>query len=113
MTSTPPAGQRRLSLTRLFTFDGLLRDDDGDEQPDGLAVCLVAGERAALPEHLVVCDLAARLGFATLALRRPVAILEPAGIFPDAIPIYVGRPETVPASCPRVLRERLQALVNG
>jgi hypothetical protein len=98
-----------VQLDTLFTIGGLLDDRDGDGLPDGLRMRIVIGSQAQLPEHLAAVDLAARLGFASLALELPLVCSDrdplPAGI----VPLFVGRPTTVSPTCPA----RLSGLLAG
>jgi hypothetical protein len=81
-----------LQLDTLFTVGALLDDRDGDGLPDALRTRIVLGPRAQRPEHLATVDLAARLGFASLALELPLACADldplPAGIGDGAGPLH-------------------------
>ena len=94
------AGETMLSLDALFTTSGLLADRDGDGLPDTVHARLVVADGAGPPEHLAIVDFAARLGFESLAVTFPLVCTDPATIPPDAIPVYVGRPRTLPPACP-------------
>ncbi len=100
----------RLCLSTLFTAGGLLADRDGDGLPDALRARLIVDERARLPEHQAALDLAARLGFETLALSLPLAVADISAAASDAVPIFLGRPDTLPAACPAALRAALRGL---
>ena len=84
-------------LTTLFSLAGLLIDRDGDELPESIAAALVLGDRAALPEQVAAAHLAARLGYETLCLELPLARFE---FHENAIPLFIGRPDTLAARCP-------------
>jgi len=100
----------RLCLSTLFTAGGLLADRDGDGLPDALRARLIVDERARLPEHQAALDLAARLGFETLALSLPLAAADISAAAGDAVPIFLSRPDTLPAACPAALRAALSGL---
>jgi hypothetical protein len=85
-----------LQLDTLFTIGALLDDRDGDGLPDGLRTRIVTGSQAQRPEHLAAVDLAARLGFASLALELPLACSDhdplPAGPIPSPDLSYAPTP---------------------
>jgi hypothetical protein len=98
-----------LQLDTLFTFGALLDDRDGDGLPDALRARIVLGSRAQRPEHLAAVDLAARLGFASLALELPLVCSDRDPLPASIIPLFVGRPTTVAPTCPA----RLSGLLAG
>src|SRR5689334_17381457 len=98
------------SLDALFTIGGLLADSDGDGLPDSLRACLVVGAEAGQPEHLAAMDLAARLGFESLAVNFPLAYADSTALPADVVPLFIGLPDNLPAACPSVLAEALREL---
>ncbi|MGH2347130.1 MAG: hypothetical protein ACRDG4_18030, partial [Chloroflexota bacterium] len=82
-----------------------------DGLPESVRALLVLGDNAALPEQLAAVNLAARLGFETLALELPLAAIDAVGSdvtkanrIEDRegarIPVYIGRPGTLSRRCP-------------
>ncbi len=102
-----------LSPDNLFAAGGLLDDRDGDTLPDAVRACLVLGPDAGLPEHLAAVDLAARLGFGSMALHRPLVAPHPAPVPSGRIPVHLGRPDTIAPSCPLALAAELAKLAPG
>ena len=102
-----------LQLDTLFTVGPLLDDRDGDGLPDGLRTRIVIGPQAQLPEHLAAVDLAARLGFASLALELPLVCSERDPLPTNIVPLFVGRPTTVSPTCPARLTGLLAGLQQG
>ena len=78
----------------------ILVDTDGDGLPDRVRALLVLGAAAALPEQCAAVDLAARLGFETLALHLPLAVSDPDALPEDRVPLFIGRPGTLSSLCP-------------
>src|SRR5918911_1961450 len=102
-----------VQLDTLFTIRALLDDRDGDGLPDGLRTRIVLGSRAQRPEHLAAVDLAARLGFASLALELPLVCSDHDPLPAAIIPLFVGRPATVSPACPARLSGLLAGLQQG
>ena len=100
-------------LDTLVTVGALLDDRDGDGLPDGLRTRIVIGPRAQRPEHLAAVDLAARLGFASLALELPLVYSHRDPLPASIIPLFVGRPTTVSPTCPARLSGLLAGLQQG
>ncbi|MDB5059649.1 MAG: hypothetical protein JWO59_3121, partial [Chloroflexi bacterium] len=111
MSETNPA---TLFIARLFKSGALLADTDGDGLPDSITGLLVLGAAAALPEQRAAVDLAARLGFETLALHLPLASSDALISLPESrVPVFIGRPGTVSLQCPPELADLLQDLAPG
>src|SRR5438876_6016546 len=102
-----------LQLDTLFTAGALLDDRDGDGLPDALHARIVIGSQAQLPEHLAAVDLAARLGFASLALELPLVCPDCDPLPASIIPLFVGRPATVAPTYPARLIGLLAGLQHG
>ncbi|MYC51475.1 MAG: hypothetical protein F4X47_04060, partial [Gammaproteobacteria bacterium] len=74
-------------LTTLFEIGGLVLDTNGDEVPDFVNASLVTGETPTLAETRAAAEIAARLGFETMALDLPVA----RGTAAEGVLVVVGR----------------------
>src|ERR1700690_2677806 len=102
----------RSLLTTLFTKECLLADYDGDGLPETVRARVILGGQAALPEQRAAVDLAARLGFETLAWQPPLVRWEtPPG--DEHIPVFLGRPHTLSPQCPQALADLLTELLPG
>ena len=74
-------------LTTLFEIGGLVLDTNGDEVPDFVNASLVTGESPTGAETRAAAEIAARLGFETMALDLPVA----RGTAAEGVLVVVGR----------------------
>ena len=74
-------------LTTLFEVGGLVLDTNGDEVPDFVNASLVMGETPTPAEARAAAEIAARLGFETMALDLPLA----RGTEPEGVLVVVGR----------------------
>ena len=74
-------------LTTLFEVGGLVLDTNGDEVPDFVNASLVTGETPTGAETRAAAEIAARLGFETMALDLPVA----RGTAAEGVLVAVGR----------------------
>ena len=74
-------------LTTLFEIGGLVLDTNGDEVPDFVNASLVTGESPTPAETRAAAEIAARLGFETMALDLPVA----RGTAAEGVLVVVGR----------------------
>jgi hypothetical protein len=81
---TPPAPTP--DLTGLFELGVLIGDTNGDSVPDFVNASLVTGPAPTVAEHAAAAEIAARLGFETMALDLPIARDNDA-----PVPIVVGR----------------------
>ena len=82
-----PAASVPGDLTTLFEIGGLVLDTNGDEVPDFVNASLVTGEVPTPAETRAAAEIAARLGFETMALDLPVA----RGTAAEGVLIAVGR----------------------
>ncbi|MDE0260575.1 MAG: M14 family zinc carboxypeptidase [Gammaproteobacteria bacterium] len=82
-----PAASVPGDLTTLFEIGGLVLDTNGDEVPDFVNASLVTGETPTLAETRAAAEIAARLGFETMALDLPVA----RGTAAEGVLVVVGR----------------------
>ena len=81
--SPPPI----VDLTTLFDIGALVLDTNGDSVPDFVNASLVTGDPASPAELRAAAEIAARLGFETMAMDLPIA----RGSDGDGIPIVIGR----------------------
>ena len=82
-----PAASVPGDLTTLFEVGGLVLDTNGDEVPDFVNASLVTGETPTPAETRAAAEIAARLGFETMALDLPVA----RGTAAEGVLVVVGR----------------------
>lgn len=87
----PLSGQERPSagppdLAQLFELGALLLDTNGDSVPDLVSASLVLGDAPSPAEVAAAAEIAARLGFETMALDLPLARGTGGGI-----PVVLGR----------------------
>lgn len=82
----PPATPRPLDLTTLFDFGHLLLDENGDSVPDRLGATLVLAPEPTTAERVAAAEIAARLGFETMALDLPLR----RGVRPGQVGILIG-----------------------
>lgn len=86
-----PAGARAQDappdLADLFELGRLVLDTNGDSVPDLVGASLVTGLAPSVAETAAAAEIAARLGFETMALDLPIA----RGVTATGIPIVVGR----------------------
>ena len=82
-----PAPSTPGDLTTLFEIGGLVLDTNGDEVPDFVNASLVTGEMPTPAETRAAAEIAARLGFETMALDLPVA----RGTAVEGVRVVVGR----------------------
>ncbi len=80
----PPS---RLDLANLFAAGNLVLDENGDGIPDRLGASFVLAEDATPGERAAAAEIAARLGFETMALDLPVE----RGMRPGKIGVLVGQ----------------------
>ena len=85
--SQAPAASVPGDLTTLFDVGGLVLDTNGDEVPDFVNASLVTGEAPTPAETRAAAEIAARLGFETMAMDLPLA----RGAEGDGILVVVGR----------------------
>jgi hypothetical protein len=111
-------------LSELFSLSGLLADRDGDGLADGIRGLLVLSERAGPAEQVAAANLAARLGFETLACEPSLAILDEDGAESAStgqsplsdrqrIPIFLGLPTTLSHACPELAAQLLVHCAPG
>ena len=82
-----PAASVPGDLTTLFEVGGLVLDTNGDEVPDFVNASLVTGETPTPAETRAAAEIAARLGFETMALDLPVG----RGTAAEGVLVVVGR----------------------
>ncbi len=82
-----PAASVPGDLTTLFEVGGLVLDTNGDEVPDFVNASLVTGETPTPAETRAAAEIAARLGFETMALDLPVG----RGTAVEGVLVVVGR----------------------
>ena len=80
------AGPAILSLADPYRLGGLLRDRNGDAVADSVAAALMLGATPSADELAAAADIAARLGFETMAMDLPLG-REPSA---DGVAIAVG-----------------------
>ena len=85
--SQAPAASVPGDLTTLFELGGLVLDTNGDEVPDFVNASLVTGGSPTLAETRAAAEIAARLGFETMAMDLPVSRDAEAG----GVLIVIGR----------------------
>jgi hypothetical protein len=81
------AQEATFDLTGVFDLGGVVLDTNGDGFPDRLGASLLLGPEATPAEVVAASEIAARLGFETMALDLPVE----RGISTDGITIVIGR----------------------
>ena len=82
-----PAASIPGDLTTLFEIGGLVLDTNGDDVPDFVNASLVMEEAPTPAETRAAAEIAARLGFETMALDLPVA----RGTAAEGVLVVVGR----------------------
>ena len=82
----PPATPPPLDLATLFDFGHLLLDENGDSVPDRLGATLVLAPEPTTAERVAAAEIAARLGFETMALDLPLR----RGFRPGQVGILIG-----------------------
>ena len=91
-TRPPPATPPPLDLTTLFDFGHLLLDENGDGVPDRLGATLVLAPEPTTAERAAAAEIAARLGFETMALDLPLR----RGVRPGQVGILIGHRALAP-----------------
>jgi len=87
-----PSTQQPLDLATLFDLGRLVLDTNGDSVPDAVNATLVLGASPSATEQVAAAEIAARLGFETMAMDLPLARgTGSGGAGATAIPIVVGR----------------------
>jgi len=81
------AAQTSPDLATLFELGNLVIDTNGDSVPNLVNASLVMGAAPTVAETAAAAEIAARLGFETMAMDLPIA----RGVTADAIPIVIGR----------------------
>jgi hypothetical protein len=81
------AAQQQADLTTLFDLGQLVLDTNGDSVPDLLNASLVLGPTPSVAETAAATEIAARLGFETMALDLPLA----RGITDSRFAVVIGR----------------------
>ena len=76
-----------IDLATMFELGNLVLDTNGDSVPDLVNASLVLGASPSVAATAAAAEIAARLGFETMAMDLPIA-RGPAG---DAVPIVIGR----------------------
>src|SRR5262245_38137697 len=84
---TQPLSPRAADLATLFAPGGILQDRNGDGIVDFVNARLVLGERPNVGDVSAAADLAARLGFETMAMNLPLSAVPETG----ATALIVGR----------------------
>ena len=74
-------------LATMFELGNLVLDTNGDSVPDRVNASLVLGDSPSVMATAAAAEIAARLGFETMAMDLPIA----RGVGGDAIPIVIGR----------------------
>ena len=82
----PPATPPPLDLTTLFDLGHLVLDENGDGVPDRLGAALILAPDPTTAERAAAAEIAARLGFETMALDLPLR----RGPRPGQIGILIG-----------------------
>ena len=86
-----------MDLTNLYTSRGLLQDQNGDGWIDSVGARIVLRRDATIDEQVAAVNVAARLGFETMSLALPIAVVEDdtaewsSGVYP----IYIGAPSKI------------------
>ncbi len=88
----PPTTPPPLDLTTLFDFGHLLLDENGDGVPDRLGATLVLAPEPTTAERVAAAEIAARLGFETMALDLPLR----RGVRPGQVGILIGHRALAP-----------------
>ena len=88
----PPATPPPLDLTTLFDLGHLLLDENGDSVPDRLGATLVLAPEPTTAERVAAAEIAARLGFETMALDLPLR----RGLRPGQVGILIGHGALAP-----------------
>ncbi len=88
----PPATPPPLDLATLFDFGHLLLDENGDSVPDRLGATLVLAPEPTTAERAAAAEIAARLGFETMALDLPLR----RGVRPGQVGILIGHRALAP-----------------
>jgi hypothetical protein len=104
-----------LDLCNLYTAHGMLADHNGDGRIDAVHARIVLRRDASHAEQLAAINIAARLGFETMSLAPPLAVVEDeAGPWPaQACPIVVGSARGAIRALERDGRPLLQPLSPG
>ena len=92
--STLPQEPVGAGITDVFSLSrGIVRDTNGDGLADAVAARIVVPAKAAQEDMLAATNLAARLGYETVAMDLPVVLRENELARPQdiALPILVGR----------------------
>jgi hypothetical protein len=87
VASTAQVVSPGFDLDGLFELGGLVADLNGDSVPDFVDATLVLGPRPDLYESLAATEIAARLGFETMAMNLPLEL----GVTASRTSIVVGR----------------------
>ena len=74
-------------LATMFELGNLVVDTNGDSIPDLVNATLVLGDSPSVAATAAAAEIAARLGFETMAMDLPIA----RGVAGDEIPIVIGR----------------------
>ena len=74
-------------LATMFELGNLVLDTNGDGVPDLVNASLVLGDSPSVAVTAAAAEIAARLGFETMAMDLPIM----RGVTGDAIPIVIGR----------------------
>ena len=74
-------------LATMFELGNLVLDTNGDSVPDLVNASLVLGDSPSVTVTAAAAEIAARLGFETMAMDLPIA----RGVAENAIPIVIGR----------------------
>jgi hypothetical protein len=85
-SATSAYAQDPVDLATLFEIGSLIADRNGDGVPDYVNASLVLDEAATVAETAAAAEIAARLGFETMALDLPIARGGE-----GALPIVIGR----------------------
>ena len=87
-SATPPP----LDLATLYDLGHLLLDENGDGVPDRLGATLVLAPEPTTAERAAAAEIAARLGFETMALDLPLR----RGVWPGRVGILIGHGALAP-----------------
>ena len=85
--TTSSTARARFDLSTMFEQGHLVTDPNGDSVPDFVDAALVVGSSPSAAELHAATEIAARLGFETMALDLPMA----RGAETAGIPIVIGR----------------------
>jgi len=85
-----------MDLTDLYTSQGLLQDQNGDGWIDTVGARIVLRRDATIDAQVAAVNVAARLGFETMSLALPIAVVEDATTewSSGVCPIYIDAPRT-------------------